>query len=315
MFLCLVGLSAEVVPACGRVCLGFMRTYVRCTPSSIAIRRSRSWTAHRFRTSSCLRRRRSATGAMALTDHNSVSGSMEFAVSARALGLRPIHGAEIDLTDGRHLTLLVIDGRGWSNLCRGPYASAHAHTREGRPGGAGDGSLSAARGGFGERRGSRLPQRLRAARSPRRGALELRQLLDAFGPDRLRVDVAASVPGRRSRARNRRLALLARRLGVRCVATGNVHRAHPRPGTAAGRVRGGAHPHDVGFVGAVAARQLQPRAGSARGDGAAVRRVSRGRRRDRRAGGAAALRPRQRPRLPLPGRRGRAGDAQADGAV
>jgi error-prone DNA polymerase len=26
---------------------------------------------------------------MALTDHNSVSGSMEFAVSARALGLRP----------------------------------------------------------------------------------------------------------------------------------------------------------------------------------------------------------------------------------
>src|SRR6185437_12511208 len=35
--------------------------------------------------------------AIALTDHNTVSGSMEFAVSARALGLRPIHGAEIDL--------------------------------------------------------------------------------------------------------------------------------------------------------------------------------------------------------------------------
>src|SRR5438105_3924397 len=46
--------------------------------------------------------------AVALTDHNSVSGSMEFAVSARALGLRPIHGAEIDLDDGRHLTLLVL---------------------------------------------------------------------------------------------------------------------------------------------------------------------------------------------------------------
>src|SRR6201985_1754555 len=54
--------------------------------------------------------------AMALTDHNTVSGSMEFAVSARALGLRPIHGAEIDLTDGRHLTLLVIDSRGWAHL-------------------------------------------------------------------------------------------------------------------------------------------------------------------------------------------------------
>ena len=35
--------------------------------------------------------------AMALTDHNSVSGSMEFAVAARALGLRAIHGAELDL--------------------------------------------------------------------------------------------------------------------------------------------------------------------------------------------------------------------------
>ncbi len=35
--------------------------------------------------------------ALALTDHNSVSGSMEFAVAAGALGLRPIHGAEVDL--------------------------------------------------------------------------------------------------------------------------------------------------------------------------------------------------------------------------
>ena len=70
---------------------------------------------------------------VALTDHNSVSGSMEFAVSARALGLRPIHGAELDLDDGRHLTLLVADTRGWSNLCR-ILTRAHAHTREGRPG-------------------------------------------------------------------------------------------------------------------------------------------------------------------------------------
>ena len=70
-------------------------------------------------------------GALALTDHNSVSGSMEFAVGARALGLRPIHGAEVDLDDGRHLTLLVQDARGWSNLCR-LLTRAHAHTREQR---------------------------------------------------------------------------------------------------------------------------------------------------------------------------------------
>src|SRR5438067_11439312 len=63
--------------------------------------------------------------ALALTDHNSVSGSMEFAVCAEALGLRAIHGTEVDLDDGRHggaggnhITLLVENARGWSNLCR-----------------------------------------------------------------------------------------------------------------------------------------------------------------------------------------------------
>src|SRR5437660_3503675 len=71
-------------------------------------------------------------GTLALTDHNSVCGSMEFAVSARALGLRPLHGAEIDLSDGRHLTLLVQDTSGWSNLCR-ILTRAHAHTRS-KPG-------------------------------------------------------------------------------------------------------------------------------------------------------------------------------------
>src|SRR5688500_2321760 len=66
--------------------------------------------------------------AMALTDHNSVSGSMEFAQAAGALGLRAIHGAEIDLDDGRHITLLVEDATGWRNLCR-ILTRAHRDTR------------------------------------------------------------------------------------------------------------------------------------------------------------------------------------------
>src|SRR4051812_50098599 len=36
--------------------------------------------------------------AVALTDHNSLSGSMEFAQHAKALGLRALHGAEANLT-------------------------------------------------------------------------------------------------------------------------------------------------------------------------------------------------------------------------
>src|SRR6185437_5976479 len=75
--------------------------------------------------------------ALGLTDHNSVSGSMELAQVASDHGIRAIHGAEIDLTTasgcgagGRHLTLLVRDGRGWRNLCR-ILTLAHAHTRDG----------------------------------------------------------------------------------------------------------------------------------------------------------------------------------------
>ena len=68
--------------------------------------------------------------AMALTDHNGVSGSMEFAQAAAPLGLRAIHGAEVDLADGRHLTLLVEDERGWRNLSH-LLTRAHAHTRDG----------------------------------------------------------------------------------------------------------------------------------------------------------------------------------------
>ncbi|MBV8953286.1 MAG: PHP domain-containing protein, partial [Solirubrobacterales bacterium] len=155
--------------------------------------------------------------AMALTDHNTVSGSMEFAVSARALGLRAIHGAEIDLEDGRHLTLLVEDTRGWSNLCR-ILTRAHAHTRE-RPGPPTQAWVS-------------LQHVLDHAEGlvclsgcALRGVHDeftLRRLLEAFGRDQMRIELQRPFL-RDDRARNRRLAGLARRLGLPCVATGNVH--------------------------------------------------------------------------------------------
>ncbi|MGA2926089.1 MAG: error-prone DNA polymerase [Solirubrobacteraceae bacterium] len=159
--------------------------------------------------------------ALALTDHNTVSGSMEFAVSARALGLRPIHGAEIDLEDGRHLTLLVEDARGWSNLCR-ILTCAHARTRE-QPGPPSQAFVSLAdvldhAGGLVCLSGCAL-----------RGVhdeFSLWRLREAFGADRLRIELQRPFL-RDDRARNRRLAWLAQRLGVPGVATGNVH-AHTR---------------------------------------------------------------------------------------
>jgi error-prone DNA polymerase len=174
--------------------------------------------------------------ALALTDHNTVSGSMEFAVAARALGLRPIHGAEIDLEPGaggagtagvgggeRHLTLLVRDARGWSNLCR-VLTRAHAHTRDGRPGApVGDPVVS-------------LDTVLEHAEGliclsgcAQHGIEDeptLMRLRNAFGPERLRVELQRPFL-RDDRARNRRRVELARRLGLTCVATGDVH-AHGR---------------------------------------------------------------------------------------
>ncbi|HET6643331.1 MAG TPA: PHP domain-containing protein, partial [Gaiellaceae bacterium] len=85
---------------------------------------------------------------LALTDHDGVYGSLEFAHAAKAFGVRPITGAEITLSGARvqsgfgvqstaggsHVTLLVESQRGYANLCR-LLTAAHADTRpkEGEP--------------------------------------------------------------------------------------------------------------------------------------------------------------------------------------
>jgi error-prone DNA polymerase len=139
-----------------------------------------------------------------------------------------------------HLTLLVEDATGWRNLCR-LITEAHAGTRP-RPdreplppalpltsleqrseglvclsGCARDGALTAA-----FRRAGGRP---RAADAAAAEALGYR-LAGAFGPDRFRVELQRPF-WRRDRARNRWLEDLAERLGVRCVATGDVHMHDP----------------------------------------------------------------------------------------
>src|SRR5438874_5455233 len=66
--------------------------------------------------------------ALALTDHDGVYGSLEFAFAAKAFGVRPITGAEVTLADGSHVTLLVETPRGYANLCR-LLTAAHGDTR------------------------------------------------------------------------------------------------------------------------------------------------------------------------------------------
>jgi error-prone DNA polymerase len=157
--------------------------------------------------------------AVALTDHNSLSGSMEFAQYAKALGLRALHGAEVDLDDGRHVTLLVRDAHGWRNLCR-LLTRAHAHTREaGRPGWIGEPSVSL-RDVAEHAEG--LVCLSGCARHGVRDEPTVRFLLEAFGRERFRIELQRPF-ARHDRALNRGLSAMARRLGIPCVATGDVH--------------------------------------------------------------------------------------------
>jgi error-prone DNA polymerase len=178
-------------------------------------------------------------GALALTDHDGVWGAMEFAQACQSFGVRPIVGAELAVDDF-HVTVLVESADGWRNLCR-LVTEAHRDTRP-RPhreplppslsldalteraeglvclsGCARDGALAAHFEGAGGR-----PAAADAVAAMAVG----RRLVEAFGRERFLVELQRPF-WRHDRARNRWLAGLAERLGVSCVATGDVHMHDP----------------------------------------------------------------------------------------
>ncbi len=163
--------------------------------------------------------------ALALTDHNSVSGAMEFAMAARETPVRGIFGAELTIghpDSWRHVTLLVRDRVGWRNLCR-LLTLAHAHTRDRNDRKATD-PVVALQDVLDHADG--LVCLTGCAEHGIHDEPTCRRLLDAFGPENLRVELQRPY-ARGDRARNRMLDRLAHRLGVPTVATGDVH-AHTR---------------------------------------------------------------------------------------
>src|SRR5919109_4149373 len=156
--------------------------------------------------------------ALALTDHDGVYGSLEFAYAAKAVGVKPITGAEATLADGSHLTLLVETPPGYANLCR-LLTAAHAH----------------------ERLNPRLDPHLLAEHNEglvclsgcaRHGLAVIdpngaARLARAFGPDRFFVELQRPYE-RGDTRRNAALRQLAESLGVRTIATGDPHAHHPR---------------------------------------------------------------------------------------
>ncbi|HLX32197.1 MAG TPA: error-prone DNA polymerase [Gaiellaceae bacterium] len=162
--------------------------------------------------------------ALALTDHDGVYGSLEFAHAAKHFGVRPITGAEVTLEGGTHVTLLVESATGYANLCR-LLTAAHAHTRD-----------NTAREPSPPRLEQVLLEELNdglvclsgcarnglAVRDPNAAV----RLARAFGRDRFYVELQR--PYERGDARrNARLCELAETLDVGTIATGGVH-AHDR---------------------------------------------------------------------------------------
>jgi error-prone DNA polymerase len=171
--------------------------------------------------------------AIALTDHDGLWGSMEMAQAAKAIGVRAITGAELTVNDGGsvpfHLTVLVEDSAGYRNLCR-LVTEAHRGTRpkpdrEPLPPVLPLSALEERSDGLVCLSGCARDGAIAGAWA--RGEIERalargRRLCDAFGRERFRVELQRPF-WRHDSARNRWLAGIAERLGVPCVATGNVH--------------------------------------------------------------------------------------------
>ena len=184
--------------------------------------------------------------ALALTDHDGLYGSIEFARFARARGLQPITGAELTLAPpfgaadvpagtsrGRemaergaergdcHVTVLAENAAGYANLCR-LITRAHMESPRGEPRLDLDALLERSEGLIllsGCRRSPLLAAIEQGTDEAERLAGRLR---DAFGPDNLFVELQNNaVHG--DLARGRALGALADRLRIPVVATGNVH--------------------------------------------------------------------------------------------
>ena len=182
--------------------------------------------------------------ALALTDHDGVYGSLEFAHAAKPLGVRPITGAEVTLGGGAHVTLLV-ERPGHANLCRSsprptraPGEKAVSFASRSPPVG---------RVRRGARRGARLPLRLRAPRSAIRDPNAAAGLAGAFGREHSTSSSSAvrarRRPPQRRAARPRRIsasrpsppATSTRTLPARRSRTRSSRSAIAPPSTAASR--------------------------------------------------------------------------------
>jgi error-prone DNA polymerase len=167
--------------------------------------------------------------ALALTDRDGLYGIVRFAEAAREVGLRTIFGAELTLS--RTSDRLVVLARNPDGYARLSCAIAEAHLAGGEKGNPRTSlaQLADAHGGqwqvlTGGREGAVV--RALLERGPNAAARELGALVDAFGRDRVGVELWDHGDPLDS-ARNDALVKLAVQEGVDVVATNDVHYATP----------------------------------------------------------------------------------------
>ena len=157
--------------------------------------------------------------ALALTDTN-LCGALEFARLANSLGIKPISGCELTLTDGSRLTLLAKTREGYGNISRlltlanghdrreprldPAYLPAHAEGTVLLTGGR-DSFLSS----------------LALSGQPLEARERLREYMNWFGVDSVHVELQQNLLHGDTK-RNRQMFSLARDCGVRVVATNDA---------------------------------------------------------------------------------------------
>ena len=163
---------------------------------------------------------------LALTDHDNVSGAIEFCRKARERGIKPLLGAEVTVADHRgHLVLISENPAGYGNLCR-LLTRAHLGSPRNQPAvdvenlrqhSGGLLALSGCRNGL-------IPSRLlrRQWREAESGA---REYMSIFGSEKFFLEIQGDLlPG--NRQLHRQMRDLGNHLGLQLAATNNVHYAY-----------------------------------------------------------------------------------------
>ncbi len=162
--------------------------------------------------------------ALALTDHNGLYGAVRFYKYAMEVGIKPIIGAEMTMEDGHHITLLAKNLGGYSNLCK-IITRAHLSHEKGHSAASFE-ILSEYRSDLfclsGCRRG--VISAMLEKGCPEAAKTAANSLLDIFGIDSFFIEMQNHFCSG-DRVLNSQLHSLSKKLGIRVLATNNVHYA------------------------------------------------------------------------------------------